>query len=235
MSLIDDALKRAQAADEAASRSADRPWIPTPMPDPAIARRRALARWAGIVGAVAVAVALGAWLVARIAPEESTRAASRRPTEPVPASAFPATTPTPDAVSLATPVVVAPPAARLPGGGLTPLPTRRPRPTPAAPAAAEPAPEAPESSAAAPPSTSAPPPRPREAAGGRTYAGSATVPGGARIELGGIVWSETEPRALVNDRILGVGSYVEGWSIRTIEEDRVVLEKDGATITITVK
>jgi len=36
-------------------------------------------------------------------------------------------------------------------------------------------------------------------------------------------------------RGLGVGSYVEGWSVQTIEEDRVVLEKDGAKITITVK
>jgi hypothetical protein len=232
MSLIDDALKRAQAADEAAARSAERPWIPTPMPDPAIARRRALTRWAGIFGAVAVVAAAGAWLVTRIAPVVSTREASRRPTEPVPAAAVPATTPTPDAVTLATPVVVAPPAAALRRAAveLTPAPSRRPRPTPMAEVvSAEPPAEG--VSAAPPPPAPKPP---REAAGGRTYAGSASV-GGARIELGGIVWSETEPRALVNDRILGVGSYVEGWSIKTIEEDRVVLEKDGATITISVK
>ena len=235
MSLIDDALKRAQAADEAAARSAERPWIPTPMPDPAIARRRALARWAGIAGAVALVTAAGAWLATRIAPGVPTRTASLRPTEPVPAAVFLAATPTPDAVALATPVVVAPPAARFPGAGLAPPTTRRPRPTPAAPAASEPPSEAPESSAAASAPAPAPPPRPREASGGRTYAGSANVPGGARIELGGIVWSETEPRALVNDRVLGVGSYVEGWSIKTIQEDRVVLEKDGAAITITVK
>ena len=231
MSLIDDALKRAQAADEAAARSAERPWIPTPMPDPAIARRRALARWAAIVGAVAVVAAAGAWLATRIAPGFSMPGPSRRPTEAVPAAAVAAAAPTPDAVSLATPVVVPPPAAasRRAAAELTPPPARRPRPTPAA--AAEPPAEG---AAGAPPPAPGPKP-PRESSGGRTYAGSATVPGGARIELGGIVWSETEPRALVNDRILGVGSYVEGWSIKTIEEDRVVLEKDGATITITVK
>jgi len=234
MSLIDDALKRAQAADEAAARSAERPWTPTPMPDPAIARRRSLVRWAGIVGAVAVAAAVGAWLVARIAPEVSTRMPSRRPTEPVPAAAVSAAMPTPDAVALATPVVVAPPASVARALELTHAPARRSRPTPAAPlaAAAEPS----DGSAAAPvPPPLASPKSARGASGGRTYAGAATVPGGARIELGGIVWSETEPRALVNDRILGVGAYVEGWSIRTIEEDRVVLEKDGATITITVR
>jgi hypothetical protein len=235
VSLIDDALKRAQAADDAAARSAERPWTPTPMPDPAIARRRALARWAGIAGAVAILAAAGAWLAKRIAPDVSARTVSLRPTDPVPAAVLPAATVTPDAVALATPVVVAPPAARLSAGSLTPPPTRRPRPTPVAPAAAESPPEAPEGSVAPPAPTPAPPPRPREAAGGRTYAGSATVPGGARIEVGGIVWSETEPRALVNDRILGVGSYVEGWSIKTIEEDRVVLEKDGSAITITVR
>ncbi len=224
MSLIDDALKRAQAADEAAARSAERPWIPTPMPDPAIARRRAIVRWAGILAAVAVAAAAGAWLVARIAPEVTHRPAPR-PTAPALAAASPATTPTPDAVALATPVVVEPPrAALVRASEATPPPTRRPRPTAVSEIAAAPAP--------APP----PPARaPREAAAGRTYAGAATLAGGARIELGGIVWSETEPRALLNDRILGTGGYVEGWSVRTIEEDRVVLEKDGAAITITVK
>jgi len=232
VSLIDDALKRAQAADEAAARTADRPWTPTPMPDPAIARRRAIARWAGILAAVAVAAALGAWLVARIAPEAS-RVPAPRPTAPALSAAIPAVSPTPDAIALATPVVVAPPRAAVARASeTTPVPTRRPRPTAVPEVASLPAVDGGPAAAAAPP----PPPRPpREASGGRTYAGAATLPGGARIELGGIVWSETEPRALVNDRILGTGGYVEGWSIRTIEEDRIVLEKDGATVTITVK
>jgi hypothetical protein len=133
---------------------------------------------------------------------------------------------------------VAPPAAvsrALPGDvEVTPRPTRAPRPTPSAELGGAPATEPP--SAEAPPAAPAPAPRPpRAGGGGRTYPSVASLPNGVRIELGGIVWSETEPRALLNDRVLGVGSYVEGWSVQTIEEDRVVLEKDGATITITVR
>jgi hypothetical protein len=70
---------------------------------------------------------------------------------------------------------------------------------------------------------------------GKSYAGSVTLPGGAKIELGGIVWSETEPRALVNDRIVAVGAYFEGFTLSKIEENRIALEKDGATIYLTVK
>jgi hypothetical protein len=59
--------------------------------------------------------------------------------------------------------------------------------------------------------------------------------GGVKIELGGIVWSETEPRALLNDRIVAPGGYVEGFNVVKIEEGRVALEKDGVTIYLAVK
>jgi hypothetical protein len=32
-----------------------------------------------------------------------------------------------------------------------------------------------------------------------------------------------------------VGAYVEGYTLTKIEEDRITLEKDGATLVITVK
>jgi hypothetical protein len=70
---------------------------------------------------------------------------------------------------------------------------------------------------------------------GKTYVGSVSLAGGARIELGGIVWSETEPRALLNDRVVAVGSYVEGFTVSKIDADRVALEKDGVTISLSVK
>lgn len=230
MSLIDDALKRAQAADEAAARSVERPWIPTPMPDPAIARRRALARGLGIFAVAAAVAGAGVWVALRVVPESASRptGGGRAPTTPA-AAVVPPPSPTPDAVAVATPIVVPPPVRVAPEGAasLLPRPARPARPTmPAEAAAAPPAAEV----------LAAQPARPsRDAAGGRTYAGAATLPGGGRIELGGIVWSETEPRALVNDRVVGTGSYVEGWSVTRIDEDRVVLEKDGATLTITVK
>ena len=70
---------------------------------------------------------------------------------------------------------------------------------------------------------------------GRTYVGSIALPEGAKVELGGIVWSETEPRALLNDRIVAAGAYVEGFTVSKIEADRVELEKDGLRIFLAVK
>ena len=65
--------------------------------------------------------------------------------------------------------------------------------------------------------------------------GAVDLPGGGRIELGGIVWSEDEPRALLNDRIVGTEAFVEGFTVSKIEENRVLLEKDGVTISISLK
>ena len=71
--------------------------------------------------------------------------------------------------------------------------------------------------------------------GGKTYHGRIALPDGGSLELGGIVWSDAEPRALVNDRVVGVGAYVQGYTVERIEEDRVILEKDGKRVTISVK
>ena len=77
MSLIDDALKRAQAADEAASgKPAERPWIPTPMPDAGLARRRAMTRGLAIAAAVA-AVAVASFFVLRRAASSGPPVAAR--------------------------------------------------------------------------------------------------------------------------------------------------------------
>jgi len=70
---------------------------------------------------------------------------------------------------------------------------------------------------------------------GRTYVGIVHLPEGRRIELGGIVWSEAEPRALLNDRIVATDGYVEGFTVAKIEENRVALEKDGMTIYLVLK
>jgi hypothetical protein len=216
VSLIDDALKRAQAAGEGErNKPGDRPWIPTPMPDAGLARQRALVRWLSIALSAAVALAATLIFMGRTARSEPPRPAGggrgegRHIAVPIP-------TATPITVVVATPPVVA----------------TRIRPTPAPRPAAEVESAAPASSD--PPTTPAPPPH-STVAGGKSYAGSVTLPGGARIELGGIVWSETEPRALLNDRIVGIGSYVEGFNVTKIEENRVALEKDGVTIYVSVK
>jgi hypothetical protein len=214
VSLIDDALKRAQEAAEKAGPARERPWVPAPLPDPAIARRRRAVRLLAFGAATAALIAIAAWGI-----REILRAPVPHPTETGTQSRAPvaAVLPTPEPTLVA--VEVSPPAA-------APRPARVTRPTPVPDAARE-------DTAAT--SESPYPPKPASDRGVKVHAGSVVLSGGAKIELGGIVWSETEPRALVNDRIVGVGGYVEGYTITKIEEDRITLEKDGATLILTVK
>jgi hypothetical protein len=219
VSLIDDALKRAQAAGQKdRAQPGERPWIPAPMPDPGLARRRRLLPVAGVAAVVAAAVS-AAFLY------------FPRPGAPAPRIAtgqrFGGGDSAPAAVAIAQPT-----AAPTVATGLAPTPAPpRPRPTRTA---------FPESAGGFEGETVvAPPPHAASQAptliSGKTYAGAVTLPGGARIELGGIAWSEAEPRALLNDRIAAVGAYVEGFTVSKIEQDRVALEKAGVTIFITVK
>jgi hypothetical protein len=213
VSLIDDALKRAQEAAEKAGPARERPWVPAPLPDPAIARRRRLVRALALALAAAAALAAVVWGIRFALQPVETAPARGKPSN---APAALAVAPTPEPTLKA--VEVPPPAE-----AMTRRPTSLPQRTPLV--DTEGLNEGAE--------TKVPAPAPER--GGKVHSGSVTLPGGARIELGGIVWSETEPRALVNDRIVGVGGYVEGYTITKIEEDRITLEKDGATLILTVK
>ncbi len=215
MSLIDEALKRAQEAARKEGESQDkRPWTPAPLPDAGLARKRRIVRVIAWSLSIAAAVALGAVGVRAVwnaaGPSERPAAApAAAPTAPAPEPTLPETVVTPPMTSKA----AVPPA----------RPTRTSMPEGVS--IAETAPEA----------TPVAPPAPRPPAGERNYVGAVALPGGTRIELGGIAWSEDEPRALLNDRIVGTGAYVEGFTVSKIEENRVVLEKDGTTISISLK
>ncbi|MEP6993027.1 MAG: hypothetical protein ABI968_00805 [Acidobacteriota bacterium] len=219
MSLIDEALKRAQSAGaqgEAPSAHRERPWVPTPMPDAGLARRRVLRR-AVIAVLLAIAGAAGAyWLIAR-SPSGGPSARAQ------PAGRSLATTP---ALSSAPAVPTAFPIS------IVPTPPRANRGVAASAKSAEPVPAAKGAEAPAAPASA---PHRTGVVSGRTYAGVVALSEGVQIELGGIVWSETEPRALINDRVMGVGSYVEGFTVSRIETDRVELQKDGVTIFLAVK
>jgi hypothetical protein len=79
-------------------------------------------------------------------------------------------------------------------------------------------------------------PRPAgQAVDGRTYVGAVVAPNGIRVELGGIVYSETNASALLNGRILPVGGVVEGLTIISIDENRVELSGDGVTIHLALR
>jgi len=220
VSLIDDALKRAQeeaARQEEAHRLARRPWI---APQPPRTRSRA-----GGVAAIALsfllAAAGSAWFLAR-------RRAPAPPRAPVPAPhAEPAASPrspSPPPPASATPlenVEVPPPAAVHPD---PPIPKARPGAPAEAPlpSAAEPAPPAVRPPRAAPPLPD-----------GKTFVRTVALPGEDSIELDGIVFSETNPVAVIGGRLLGPGASIGGFEIVKIEENRVTLRGRGVTIFLT--
>jgi hypothetical protein len=216
VSLIDEALKRAQAAQgEKARPEADkRPWTPAPLPDQGRIRRGRTIRTAALVALVVLA-GLAAFLFLRARPSEA-----------------------PQVVRAPTALLPLPPGEGR-GEGKTAVNANSPKPTPAPRSrAATPAVHVgPVSSAAA--ASEAPGPtnsRPSSLVNGRVYVGSVTLAGGVRIELGGIVYSESNATALVNGKILGTGAFVEGFVIQRIEENRIELaDASGLTIFVSLK
>ena len=217
MSLIDEALKRAQEAHQGQTQPGSaRPWTPLPLPDRRD-RRGAAFRAAGVV-VLAIAIAAAAWLLRPAAADRAGGAAERRrsggPT------AVPALLPTP-----LEEVIVARPSRGLDRqpGSVPVSAARRATPAAAGQAASSRVPGA----ASAPAGLSAAAPA---LINHHTYVGSISLPGGAKIDLGGIVYSDSNATALVNGRPLGVGAYVEGFTIVRIEPGRLELEGDGLTI-----
>src|SRR5262249_36977633 len=75
----------------------------------------------------------------------------------------------------------------------------------------------------------------RGLADGRVFVGEVAVPDGGRIALEGIVYSETNPVALINGKVLPPGSVVEEFTIIAIQPDRVALNGRGVTIYLALK
>ncbi len=225
MSLIDEALKRAEleAARRDGLRGGTYPWVPEQMP-----RRRR--RWiAAAIAAVCVVVAAAGalWVLRRpaapAAPVQSPKAKVQRS----------------PAGELETVEVPPPPAGR------PSLSTAREKEASAAGSAKESGPPGSPRDAARLRNT--PPAEPRTAnapaqeksgrglADGKTYFGEVSVPDGAKIELGGIVFSESNPVALINDRVMGPGASVGEFTIVSIQPDRVEMKGRGITIFLALK
>lgn len=220
MSLIDDALKRAQAAQEA-GRQNGRPWTPPPLPDSRAARSRGIraAAWTG-AGVLVLAAAVLLWR-------------PRNPAKPALLSA-PAKAPSAAAATLppiTSEVAVAPPSSGLPPGAIASSrgeTSARPAGKTLERSRATPAPVP----AAAAPSAGTRESRPHSAlnAQERSYPGEMPLAGGGKITLDGIVFSEASPVAVLNGRVLPVGGFVEGYTVVKILPDRVELEADGARV-----
>ncbi len=114
------------------------------------------------------------------------------------------------------------------------------RPAPAPPVSAPagetaPAPSAPVPAAPAPPA----PVRPAAGAGGlvdgQTYAGEVPIPGGGTVRLNGIVFSQQQPVAMLDGRVMAPGEIIQGFTIAAIEAGRVKLQGYGATVFVSPK
>ena len=223
MSLIDEALKRAQAVhDREGEGTRKRPWTPAPMPDRGRARRRKLLAGAGLA-VIGVVAAVGLLLWRRPAAMKPAAPAGERAALPTPVP------PTPAPLE----EVRVPPPPRGIGAASAPRPAAEAK-KPAVEAAGPPAPMGP-AAASAPPPTPAPANRAGGLASGRTYTGSVALPGGGRLELEGIVYSETNATAVINGRVLGEGASVEGFNVARIEESRVTLSGNGVTFYLALR
>ena len=234
MSLIDEALKRAEieAARRDGLRTGASPWVME-----SHARRN---RWPIFAAAFLLLAAAGAavlWLARRPAAVEERKLAQQSATAPSKPEAPKRGT------DLETVEVPPPPAAikpkdpRYADAPKTAAKAGSASPRPAAPGTAEkrPAPPAEQragSSASAPAAESR---NPRGLANGRTYVGEVAIPDGGKVTLEGIVWSETNPVALVNGRVLPPGGIVEEFTIASIQSDRIELKGRGITIFLALK
>lgn len=218
MSLIDEALKRAQAAHrDAAKEGTPTAWTPAPLPD----RRRGFrGNVPYLLAGVFLIVLLAATTLFVIGRRETPREAA----DPVPVE--PAMTPAASAGSpsdITSGVFVEPPPREAATEPRRTLPSREREAPPAPPAIVPPA---------ALPTPGRPSPGLAES---RTYVAEAPLPGGGKIELGGIVFSEANPTALINGRVVAPGGFVEGFEVVRILPDRVELAGNGVTISIALK
>jgi len=224
VSLIDEALKRAQAAHQDAAKEGAPapPWTPAPLPD----RRRGLqARLPYVLaGVLLVALVAGALVLTGGWPFAGETQTAARPLSSA-AAATPSVSGSAESTlpAIRSEVIVEPPPREASGEPRGVPPVSAPKTPPLPPAAI------------APSASPAPQQPARAPADGRTYYGQVPLPGGRKIELGGIVFSEESPTALVNGRVVRSGSFVEGYEVTRILPDRVELTGNGTTIFVVLK
>lgn len=228
MSLIDEALKRAEveAARRDGLRSGTYPWVPEHAPK----RRR---RWIPVAALVLIAAAAGGgawWLSRRPSPAPKTQGQTAASRIESPESKIDLET-----VEVPPPPVGQPSRVQARGPFESPKASGKPQARPTTPAdvvEVRASPEEPARAAAGAPESKPPV---KKAAEGKTYVGEVKLPDGGKIELGGIVYSDANPVALINDRVLGPGAVVEEYTIVSIQPDRVELKGRGTTIFLKVK
>lgn len=259
MSLVSEALKKAER--EAAARDAQAKGAPAPFDAPLqpYRSRRGASRGRFVVaalalfgGAAAITIAL---LIFRPAGEEKAPVKEKLVEAPgalAVAVAPPVTAPATTAVS--NPFARSKAGAPADAPSTSSLGSPTPSPSTTVPSAREPIPPAvpalplpktalqpplpsPSVSEPAAPSERAAPAAPAKARsdGSGDYLRSVEFADGSKLELGGIVYSETAPFAYLNGRLVGIGEFVLGRRIDRIERDRVILSGEGGEIILRLK
>lgn len=224
MSLIDEALKRAEleAARRDGLRSGAYPWVPEHMP-----RKRRGWGWIAAVVLSLAAIAAGWLLWPRGETHVIQNPKSTIQNPPVASQRLETVDVPPPPVGLPSRVLARDREAANANVGIE---SKRPTPPFDTARARIAPPKEPGSGGAAAESKPA-----RGPADGKTYAGEVTLPDGPKIALEGIVFSETNPVALINGKVLPPGGVVEEFTIVSIKSDRVELNGRGVTIFVTLK
>lgn len=66
----------------------------------------------------------------------------------------------------------------------------------------------------------------------RVFVGQAQLLDGQLVDLEGIAWSESEPFALLNGQVVGVGELIRAYRVTDIKRNQVVLEHDQDRIVL---
>lgn len=238
MSLIIEALKRAR--DDAVQRQAAAKGLPlAPVP-----RMRGRSRWLSfavvpLAAALIICILLLVDLYSRM-PDDTTSAVSAPgpsvsslSDEPDQAAAAP-TASAPEAPLTAEVAVVEAPIVKAPVRAPTAAPaspTRSPSHTEAD-ADHTPQPSQPATISAAVESGGSIAPIRAPTRADREFVGQAQLPDGTLIDLEGIAWSESEPFALLNGQVVGVGEVVRAYRVLEIQRDRVILEQSDDRVVL---
>ncbi len=232
MSLIIEALKRAR--DDAVRRQAASRGLPlAPIP-----RIQGRSRWLAfalipLVAALVVCILLLIDLNSKVPETAKAQATSPTPAEAAPTSPpqdaeplLPANQPPPQDQSAA-PETDRPASPPPKAEAVASSPAVDPGTTPVAGTVAieEPSPAPPESHRR--PSATGP--------ASREFVGQAQLEDGQLVDLDGIAWSESEPFALLNGQVVGVGEWVRSYRVVEIAPDQVTLEKDQDRIVLRLK
>lgn len=221
MSLVSDALKKAR--QEAARQDAAQRGLPYAVG--VVERPKSTSLLVGVIaGSVTGVVLLGviAYLAGWLGPGRSEKpvvevAVTQESPEPagVPEPSEPAPAPQPAPASAPVVVAASPPVVTAP-------PPPAPPPPVEAPSTVEPEP-APE------------PPSETESAEPKRYVGSVPLPGGGAVTLNGIAYSEQNPIAVLDGRVVGPGESVQGFVVVAIERKQVKLEGHGQVVYVALR